>query len=152
MSFRRTIRVRRGKSVRLIDSQESTTNVCVLSAESPGNVLGFNGEWCGMPRNVRISADTFGITPCYAYSMWKFWWIWNWSLIQFMSSQYGRLLNSMLWLTTKKTSKVPVTGPLRWESPSDWWISHTRCQCIMENFLCRDITSHQEAMKINTND
>ena len=58
--FRRTIRVRRRKSVRFTDSPDSTTNVCGLSADSPGNVLGFNREWCGMPRNVRIVARQCG--------------------------------------------------------------------------------------------
>ena len=60
MPFRRTIRVRRGKSVRFIDSQDSTKNVCGLSADSPRKVLGFNREWRGMPRNVRIVARQCG--------------------------------------------------------------------------------------------
>ena len=58
--FRRTIRVRRGKSVRFTDSPDSTTTVCGLPADSPGDVLGFNREWCGMPRNVRIVARQCG--------------------------------------------------------------------------------------------
>ena len=58
--FRRTIRVRRGKSVRFTDSPDSTTTVCGLSADSPENVLGFNREWCGMPWNVRVVARQCG--------------------------------------------------------------------------------------------
>ena len=54
MPFRCTIHVRCGKSVQFVDSPDSTTNIRILSADSPGNVLGFNQEWCGMPRNVRI--------------------------------------------------------------------------------------------------
>ena len=52
------------ESVRFIDSQDSTTNVCVLSADSPGN--GFNG---GVVQNAKECADrsqtahTFRITP-----------------------------------------------------------------------------------------
>ena len=51
-----------------------------------------------------------------------------------MSSQYDCLFNSLLWLTTKKTSNVPVTGPLWRESTSDWWISHTKTSLLRKVF------------------
>ena len=64
-----------------------------------------------------------------------------------MSSQYDRLFNSLLWLTTKKTSKVTVTGLLWRESTSDRWIS-TQRPVYYGKFSMP--WRHQEAMKIHT--
>ena len=73
--------------------------------------------------------------------------LWNSSLFQLMSSQYGRLIYNLLWLTTKKTSKVTVTALMWRESTSDWWIS-TQRPVYYGKFSMS--WRHQEAMKIHT--
>ena len=85
----------------------------------------------------------------YADSMGKWWWVIKLEPISALSSQYDRLFYSLLWLTTKKISKVPVTGLLWRESTSNWWIFHTKTSVLRKVFHV--VTSPIfEAMKIHT--
>ena len=60
MSFRHSFRVTREKSVRIIVSWDMTTNLCVLTADIPGSVLGINPEGHEMPREMLIVAGQRG--------------------------------------------------------------------------------------------
>ena len=59
---------------------------------------------------------------------------WAWSHLK---SQATELLcsNYVCRLTSKKTSKPHVTGPLWKEIPGDWWVPHTKGQRCEKCFL-----------------
>ena len=50
----------------------------------------------------------------------------------FSNEQQLDCYNSLIKLTTKKTSHLYITGPLRRESISDWWITLTKGQPAMQ--------------------